>query len=276
VAAGGNGATMSAEELFAWLRDYINPVRASDIEGALSEAIPLVKEDAQASKRIAKPQQASEPATALPTVTQQRLLTTASSESEESFLGEFLVRDKLVKIYQGDITNLVADVIVSSDDDDLSMSGGVSQKIRQIGGDEIYREAQNLTPLSLGEVAITTAGKLRAKKIFHSVVIDFDETAFPSDDVIQDVIQRLVHTCIKKANRYGFKSIGFPLLGTGTGGFSVKVAWETLLRQIIRDLSDENQNILEVILVLHTRRIVEELDVKKFFKKLEKFGWKLL
>jgi O-acetyl-ADP-ribose deacetylase (regulator of RNase III) len=210
------------------------------------------------------------------TLPPQRLVSVISNDLAEGFLGEFLVHDKLVKIYQGDITNLVTDVIVSSDDNYLSMGGGVSGRIRQVGGDEIYREARNLTPLSLGEVAVTTAGNLRAKKIFHSVVIDFDEAGCLSDDTIQNVIQRVVHTCLKKANRYRFKTITFPLLGTGAGGFPIKVAWETLLRQIITDLSNENQEVSEVIVALHTKEVVEELDVKSFLKRIEKIGWKIL
>jgi WD40 repeat protein len=210
------------------------------------------------------------------TLPPQRLVSVISNDLAEGFLGEFLVHDKLVKIYQGDITNLVTDVIVSSDDNYLNMGGGVSGRIRQVCGDEIYREARNLTPLSLGEVAVTTAGKLRAIKIFHSVVIDFDETECLSDDAIQNVIQRVVHTCLKKANRYRFKTIAFPLLGTGAGGFPIKVAWETLLRQIITDLSNENQEVSEVIVALHTKEVVEELDVKSFLKRIEKIGWKIL
>jgi O-acetyl-ADP-ribose deacetylase (regulator of RNase III) len=99
-------------------------------------------------------------------------VSTVSNEAGEGFLGEFLVHDKLVRIYQGDITNLVTDVIVSSDDTYLKMSGTLSWRIREVGGDEIYREARNLVPLSLGNIAVTTAGKLQAKKIFHGVVID--------------------------------------------------------------------------------------------------------
>jgi hypothetical protein len=49
-------------------------------------------------------------------------VTTVSNKLGEGFLGEFLVHDKLVRIYQGDITNLVADVIVSSDDTYLQMN----------------------------------------------------------------------------------------------------------------------------------------------------------
>jgi O-acetyl-ADP-ribose deacetylase (regulator of RNase III) len=152
------------------------------------------------------------------------------------------------------------------------MGGGVSHRIRQIGGEDIYREVRNLIPLSLGEVAVTTAGNLRARKIFHAVVIDFDESEGLSDKVIQ----RLVHTCMKKANRYRFKSIAFPLLGTGAGGLPAKAVWEIMLGQIISDLSDKNQNIIEVVISIHTTKIIEELKIRNFLDAIEKFGWKSL
>jgi WD40 repeat protein len=212
---------------------------------------------------------ASKVAPASTTVTRHQLLTTVPDESEEGFLGEFLVRDKLVKIYQGDITNLVTDVIVSSDDNYLTMSGGVSARIRHIGGKNIYRETRNLIPLSLGEVAVTTAGKLGTKKLFHAVVIDYKESEKLSDKVIQ----RVVHSCMKKASLYDFRSIAFPLLGTGAAGFPAKVVWEIMFRQIIRDLSAENQNISEVIVAIYQRRIVEELKIKNFLEAIEEFGW---
>jgi WD40 repeat protein/O-acetyl-ADP-ribose deacetylase (regulator of RNase III) len=208
------------------------------------------------------------PPEALEELEVRQLVTTVSDESEEGFLGEFLVRDKLVKIYQGDITNLVTDVIVSSDDNYLTMSGGVSARIRQVGGDEIYWETRNLIPLFLGDVAVTRAGKLRAKKLFHAVVIDFDE----GENLSDKVILRVVHSCMKKAKLYSFRSIAFPLLATGSAGFPAKVVWEIMFRQIIRDLSAENQNISEVIVAIYQRRIVEELKIKNFLEAIEEFG----
>jgi O-acetyl-ADP-ribose deacetylase (regulator of RNase III) len=217
-------------------------------------------------------EECNKPSPTSTTVTRQQLVNTSTNESEEGFLGEFLVRDKLVKIYQGDITNLVTDVIVSSDDNYLTMGGGVSARIRQVGGEKIYRQTENLIPLSLGEVAVTTAGKLRARKLFHAVVIDFYEGEKLSDKVIQSV----VHSCMKKASLYDFKSIAFPLLGTGAAGFPAKVVWEIMFRQIIRDLSAENQNISEVIVAIYERVIVEELKIKNFLEAIEEFGWKSL
>ena len=58
------------------------------------------------------------------------------------------------------------------------------RRIQEVGGDEIYREARNLVLLSLGNVAITTAGKLQAKKIFHGVVIDWHSELLPFHEVI--------------------------------------------------------------------------------------------
>jgi O-acetyl-ADP-ribose deacetylase (regulator of RNase III) len=205
------------------------------------------------------------------TVEPQRLVTTISNKSG-SFLGEFFIRDKTVRIYQGDITNLVTDVIVSSDGTYLKMNGGVSYRIRQIGGEEIYKQTRNLIPSSLGNIAVTTAGKLKAKKIFHGVVIDRRNKILPS----QDVIQQVVRTCIETANQYGFQSIAFPLLGTGAGRLPAKVAWESIVLQIIRELSDKNQTIPEVVIVLYERIIVKELNVESFLERINKSGWRLL
>ncbi len=206
------------------------------------------------------------------TIARSHLVTTGSNESEEGFLGEFLVHDKLVRIYQGDITNLVTDVIVSSDDNYLTMSDGVSKRIRQVGGNEIYKEARDLRPFSFGEIAVTTAGKLQAKKIFHGVIIDFGKRKIPS----RGLIKQVVHKCMKKASEYKFQSIAFSLLSTGVYRSQTQVCWEASIEQIIRDLSDDNQNVIEVIVALYERRIVDELQVKSYLERIQNFGWRSL
>lgn len=55
-----------------------------------------------------------------------------------------------------DITTSGADVLVSSDDSHLTMSGGVSAAIRKAGGNAIALDAAKLIPLPLGDVAVTT------------------------------------------------------------------------------------------------------------------------
>ncbi|HEY9651149.1 MAG TPA: macro domain-containing protein, partial [Coleofasciculaceae cyanobacterium] len=131
-----------------------------------------------------------------------------------------------------------------------------------------YWEARKLIPFSLGNIAVTTAGKLPAKKIFHGVVIDWYKGIFPSTNIIQQV----VHNCLEKAHQYGFSSIAFPLLGTGAAGFPVQEALEITLKQIISDLSQENQNILVAIVAIYNindgREILKQLNLKNFLERI--------
>ena len=55
---------------------------------------------------------------------------------------------------------------------------------------------------------------------------------------------------------------------------SPNVTWKITLRQVIRDLADENQNIVEVVLVLHRSRIAEELNIQGVLEKIKNFGWR--
>jgi O-acetyl-ADP-ribose deacetylase (regulator of RNase III) len=250
-----------------WLKDYfVTHPEALDKLNVCHNPINSL----EAGRNLAGMDDVEDSAIAISTaVARQRLVSTVSNEAGEGFLGEFLVHDKLVRIYQGDITNLVTDVIVSSDDTYLKMKGALHRRIQEVGGDEIYSEAINLVPLSLGNVAVTTAGKLQAKKIFHGVVIDWRSGVLPSHEIIRQV----VHTCMKTANQYRFQTIAFPLLATGAARFPTELAWKTILQQISKDLSQENQNILEVIIVLYGRRIVEKLKINSFLERLEEVGW---
>jgi O-acetyl-ADP-ribose deacetylase (regulator of RNase III) len=197
----------------------------------------------------------------------QQLLATIHTQQQAAFLGELMVNEKFIRIYQGDITQLVTDAIVSSDDTYIQMSGGVSRRILEVGGNEIYKETRDLVPTILGNVAVTTAGKLRAKKIFHGVVIDWRKETLPSAGIVRQV----VHKSIGKANECGFTSLAFPLLGTGAGCFPAKVCWKVTLSQLISDLSHHNQSVTEVIIVLYEKRIIKELTLVNFLKK----DWKV-
>ncbi len=57
----------------------------------------------------------------------------------------------------GDITRLTADALVSSDDNYLSMGGGVSAALSRVGGEIVSIEARKHTPLNIGDVAVTSA-----------------------------------------------------------------------------------------------------------------------
>lgn len=85
---------------------------------------------------------------------------------------EYIINNSKLVIAIGDIVTSQAEVLVSSDDTECSMSGGVSCAILGQGGDAIYADAQKKVPASLGDVLITTAGLLSQKFIFHCITMD--------------------------------------------------------------------------------------------------------
>ncbi|MEM1123622.1 MAG: macro domain-containing protein, partial [Bacteroidota bacterium] len=84
----------------------------------------------------------------------------------------------------GDITESQDEVIVSSDDYYLSMGGGVSAAILKKGGNEISLDALKKVPANIGDVVITTAGRLPAKFIFHAITIGDNPNSLSSNEVI--------------------------------------------------------------------------------------------
>src|SRR5690348_4805937 len=73
-----------------------------------------------------------------------------------------------VAITQGDITECATDAIVNAANNDLVLGAGVAGAIRSKGGPEIQRECDKIGPIELGEAAITTAGKLKARFVIHA------------------------------------------------------------------------------------------------------------
>ena len=188
----------------------------------------------------------------------------------EEFLGQFLVQDKVVKIYQGDITNLKVDVIVSS------IGGLVCDRIRKIGGEEIWREMMKsrrymmkntaLRGSGLREIIITNGGYLQAKKVFYGLL----STPY------KQVIQELVNSCMILANSCRFQTIAFPLFGTGVGVLDPQEAWEIMLSEIVKSLSKENQTLKEVIICIYGRKAIEEIDIRGTLQQIQNLGWESL
>lgn len=127
------------------------------------------------------------------------------------------------RIVFGSILLSKTDVIVSSDDCYLSENGGISRTIANAGGEEVFVECAKMSPARLGDVVVTTAGRLPHKYIFHCITLsDQDEEltfSFQSkDDYHRFVIGRAVDKCFKLMNALELESIAFPCIGAGVAG----------------------------------------------------------
>lgn len=127
------------------------------------------------------------------------------------------------KVIFGNILNSRTNVIVSSDDCYLSEGGGISGAIANAGGAEVFEECRKMVPARLGDVVVTTAGKLPHKYIFHCITISFHEAdsalSFQTaEDYHRFVIGRAVDKCFRLMNALDLESIAFPCIGAGAAG----------------------------------------------------------
>jgi len=148
-----------------------------------------------------------------------------------------------IETSQGDITAADTEVIVNAANNHLWMGSGVAGAIRKKGGEEIEKEAVAKGPIEVGQAIVSTAGRLPYKCIIHA--------AGMGQDLKTDgrIIGEVTRNSLLLADRLGVKSIAFPSIGTGVGGFPLDECAEIMIGAV-RELAPQLKNIERVVFVL--------------------------
>lgn len=131
-----------------------------------------------------------------------------------------------LRIVQGDITDQKVDAIVNAANNRLWMGAGVAGAIKRRGGEEIEREAVRQGPIPVGEAVVTGAGRLPARWVIHAAVMGQDLKTGERE------IRDATRNALRRAEEKGLRSIAFPALGTGVGGFPLRDAARVMLRAV--------------------------------------------
>jgi O-acetyl-ADP-ribose deacetylase (regulator of RNase III) len=151
-------------------------------------------------------------------------------------------------VVEGDLLDQPVDVIVNAWNRNiipwwLLLPQGVSGAIKRRGGTGPFRELRRHGPIPLGGAVLTSAGKLPFKAIIHVAGINLLWRASEKS------IRRCVRNAIQLAQGHSFRSIAFPLIGAGSGGFAPERSKAVML--------DELQKVdapLDIVLVQFKRR----------------------
>ncbi len=115
-----------------------------------------------------------------------------------------------VVLRSGDITtNVPVDCLISSINSEGLWFGGVDEAIRRVAGDQFHKQAlQMLRQYGLhdGQV-LSLPQQWEHAGSFHSVLFVVDD--------LQQPLNVLVFTALKKAESCGFRSVALPLMRTG-------------------------------------------------------------
>lgn len=148
----------------------------------------------------------------------------------------------------GNILDTQAEVIVSSNDCYVTMGGGVSRAILLAGGMSIIKDAQKMVPVPLGDVLVTTAGKLEHQKyVYHCITIDkkrrmqISAQQVTEEDVLNHLLQHAVDKCFQLMQAMDITSIAFPAVGAGAAKIPIQKVIEQMSIAIARNLGNTNK-----------------------------------
>jgi len=171
--------------------------------------------------------------------------------------------DSQLTVVFGDITSSNAQVIVSSDDCYVTMGGGVSGAILAAGGQEIMIDAAKKVPAKLGDVVVTTAGRLNAQYVFHAITIEQYSDKMQTGQVVRQCVSR----CFDLLDALGLPSIAFPAIGAGIARFSYEDVAVEMANVIAERLTRSNRP-LQVTLFLFDRfGRMQPFDFVQFFEE---------
>ncbi len=98
-----------------------------------------------------------------------------------------------IELIKGDITRIHASAIVNAANQSLMGGGGVDGAIHRTGGPEILGEckliAARLGGCETGQAVVTTAGKLPAKYVIHTVGPVWNGGAQGEDNIIPPLLR---------------------------------------------------------------------------------------
>jgi O-acetyl-ADP-ribose deacetylase (regulator of RNase III) len=161
-----------------------------------------------------------------------------------------MFRGVAIEVVHGDITKLEVDAIVNAANTHLYMGGGVAGAIKRAGGKEIEEEAVKKGPIKIGEVVVTSAGKLKAKFVIHAPTMELD---FKTDE---QKVRLAMKAALKKAEELGIESIAFPALGTGVGGLQKDLVAKIMVEELRKHI-ESGTRLKKVIFVDINKEQVE-------------------
>ena len=163
-----------------------------------------------------------------------------------------------VFIKVGDLTREAVDAIVNAANASLLGGGGVDGAIHRAGGPEILEACRKLRStrypdgLPTGEAAITTAGRLPAKHVIHTVGPIYGRHGGEE--------ARLLASCyessIALAAEHGLSTLAFPAISTGVYGYPKEEA-ARVARKAIEGALMRHPSITEVRLVFFSEADAE-------------------
>lgn len=188
---------------------------------------------------------------------------------------EYFINNSTIKIIFGNILDSHAEVIVSSDDSNITMGGGVSYAIKmKEGTNAIKLDVKKKVPAEIGDVIVSTAGSLPQKNIFHVITLDYNSLkplktngSISREDIHQYIIGHSIDKCFMLLHAMDLTSIAFPCIGAGVAGIPYKKVASAMSEAIARNLRKTNKSFNIELYLLDRFNTMERWDFLPMFEQ---------
>lgn len=162
-----------------------------------------------------------------------------------------IIGSRVLRLTQGDITQVAADAIVNAANSGLLGGGGVDGAIHRAGGHAIYNECKAIVSrigsLPAGRAVITTGGNLPARRVIHTVGPVWHGGGAGEAGTLASAYRE----SLRLAEQYGLSTVAFPSISTGAFGYPVTHAAPVALEAVAEFLRSEAGSVREVTFVLY-------------------------
>jgi len=169
---------------------------------------------------------------------------------------------RILKIKKGDLTEEKVDAIVNAANSHLKHGGGVAGAIVRKGGKIIQEESDRIGYTPVGNVAVTSAGSLKAKYVIHAVGPRWGEGEEDKK------LRSAVYNSLKKAQELRLASISLPAISSGIFGFPKERCVKIIIKTIIEFFKENKQSSLKVVNCCN----IDEFTHHLFLKEIEKYN----
>jgi O-acetyl-ADP-ribose deacetylase (regulator of RNase III) len=146
----------------------------------------------------------------------------------EDFMSTYKFRGTMLVLLRGNIVDVQVDAIVNAANSALVGGGGVDGAVHRAAGPTLMEECRKIGGCLTGRAVATSAGRLKAKYVFHAVGPIYGH----HPDAAQ-LLASAYQSCLDLAEQHQVASIAFPSISTGVYGYPLKEAAPIALQTVI-------------------------------------------